>query len=135
MFNTTDHAGGASDPGVITYGDQPRLASFFADVSPSGVGIVGVDLRSVPTGTNVLVDTRNSRYRLVLREGGGCNVVVQGGRYFHQETEARVDGSTLGGSLLKIGWIGVGLFLEFSLRGKRIVTSRVRSISVEPFGA
>jgi hypothetical protein len=132
MFNATDHAVVSSDSGAITYGDQPPLASFLTDVSVSGVAI---DLRAVPIGTNILVDTRNSRYRLVLREGDGRDVVVQGGRYFHQETEVRVNGSTLGGSLLKIGWIGVGLFLEFSLRGKRIVTSRVCSISVEPFRA
>ena len=60
----------------------------------------------------------------------GWNVLVQGGCYFPQETAARIDGCALGGSVLKLGWIGLGLFLEISTCGKRIVTSRVRSIFV-----
>ena len=71
----------------------------------------------------------NSCYRFVVLDDGG-NVRVQGGRYFPQETTARIEGCTLGGSLLKLDWIGLGLFLELSVCGKRIVTSRVRSISI-----
>ena len=65
-----------------------------------------------------------------MLDGSGRNALVEGGPYFPQETTALVEGSTLGGSLLKVGWIGLGLFLELSFCGKRIVTSRVRSISV-----
>jgi hypothetical protein len=109
--------------------------SQFAVVSTSGAARSGVDLRSLPDGTNVVVETCNSRYRVVMREGDGFNAVVQGGRYFRQATEARIEGSTLGGALLKIGWIGIGLFLELSVRGKRILTSRVRSIRIDTGGA
>ena len=94
-------------------------------------GVTGIDLRSLPPGTELVVDTRNSRYRVVMHDGPDSNALVQGGRYFRQETEARINGSTCGGSLLKRDWIGLGLFVEISFRGMRLVTSRVRSIRVD----
>jgi hypothetical protein len=94
-------------------------------------GAAGIDVGSLPPGTEVTVDTCHSRYRLVILDGSAGDALVKGGLHFPQETTARIEGSTLGGSLLKIGWIGVGLFLELSLRDKRILTSRVRSITID----
>ena len=71
------------------------------------------------------------RYRFVMLDESGRNALVEGGPYFPRPSAARVEGSTLGGSLLKVGWIGLGLFVELSFGGKRIITSRVRSISVK----
>ena len=88
-----------------------------------------VDVRLLPSGTELVVETCNSRYRVVMLDQGPY-VLVQGGRYFRQKTEARLEGSALGGGLLKAGWIVLGLCMEVSHLGKRIVTSRVRSISV-----
>ena len=88
-----------------------------------------VDFRSLPSGAELVVETCNSCYRVVMLDQGR-NVLVQGGRYFRQKTEARLEGSALGGGLLKAGWIVSGLCMEVSHLGKRIVTSRVRSISV-----
>ena len=87
-----------------------------------------VDLGSLPSGTELVVETRNSRYR--VRTLDRWEALVQGGRYFPTETTARIEGCTLGGCLLKLGWIAQGFCLELSICGKRIVTSRVRSISV-----
>ena|SRR3989442_9597248 len=128
MFNLYDEPGAANE--VITYGDGPGPASQRANSAPQSDSVKGIDLRSLPEGTAVVVDTRHSRYRLVTLDGNGGNALVEGGSYFPQETTARVEGSTLGGSLLKVGWIGLGLFLELSFGGKRIITSRVRAISV-----
>ncbi len=36
-------------------------------------------------------------------------------------------------SLLKIGWVGLGLHMEFHAGGQWIITSHVRAIAVEPF--
>jgi len=44
----------------------------------------------------------------------------------------RMDGSGFGGSLLKVGWIGIGLRMEILAGDQRIVTSPVRDISIEP---
>jgi hypothetical protein len=77
----------------------------------------------------MVVGTRNSRHRFVMLDAGGRNALVQG-PYFPQETTVRIEGSALGGSLLRIGWIGLDLSLELSCGGNRVVTSRVRSIGV-----
>ena len=97
--------------------------------APGGTS-TGIDSRLLPPGIEVVVDTNNSRYRFVMGDGNGSNAVVQGGRYFLEETEVRIAGSTYGGSFLKIAWIELGLCLELSVSGTRIVTSPVRSICV-----
>jgi hypothetical protein len=56
---------------------------------------------------------------------------VTGGRLFPESTEVRLEGSTAGGSVLKIGWIGTGLRLEMSMGRQRITTSRVESVIIE----
>jgi hypothetical protein len=128
MFNLCDEPGGTNEAAM--YADGPGSASQRAHFARRRDRVTGIDLRSLPPGTAVVVDTRNSRYRFVTLDGSGGNALVEGGPYFPQETIARVEGSTLGGSLLKVGWIRLGLFLELSCGGKRIITSRVRSISV-----
>ena len=128
MFNLRDEPGAANE--MVTLGDGREPASQCADFARQRDRVTGIDLRSLPAGTAVVVDTRNSRYRFVMLDGSGRHALVEGGHYFPQETTARVEGSTLGGSLLQVGWIGLGLFLELSFGGKRIITSRVRSISV-----
>jgi len=74
------------------------------------------------------VKTCNSVYRVIVVRG--TRVVVQGGAAFHTSAIGRLSGSGLGGSLLKRGWIGVGLRMEICSDGRRVVTSSVRNISV-----
>ena len=128
MFNLCREPGAANE--AVTYGDGPEPASQSADLARQSDSLTGIDLRALPAGTAIVVDTRHSRYRFVMLDEGGRNALVEGGPYFPQETFGRVEGSTLGGSLLKIGWIGLGWFVELSFGGKRIITSQVRSISV-----
>jgi hypothetical protein len=135
MFDSTNQPDQASDAIAITSDDGPDPRSIVAAFSPSAAGIPGVDLRSLPNGTEVVLNTRNSRYRLVMLEGDGCKALVQGGRYFGRETEVDVHGSALAGCPVDLGWVGLGLSIELSLRGKRILTSPVRSIDVEPHSA
>ena len=97
--------------------------------APGGT-TTGIDARLLPPGIEFVIDTDNSRYRFVMRDGNGVNALVQGGRFFLEETEVRIAGSTSGGSVLKIAWIELGRCLELSVFGTRIVTSPVRSISV-----
>jgi len=94
--------------------------------------VTGVDIRSLLPGTELLVDTNNSRYHVVMLKRNGSNARIQGGPYFSEETDVRIEGSALTGSLLKSGWIGIGLFMEIAAGGRRVVTSRVRSVVVEP---
>lgn len=128
MFDSSDEFGTASD--AWPYGNHPGSTVPAHDATPRSGIVTGIDMRSLPAGSEVIVDTCHSRYRFVVGDGSGRNAQVEGGRYFPREVNARVEGSTLGGSLLKVGWVGLGWFLELSLDGKRIITSRVRSISV-----
>jgi hypothetical protein len=129
MFNSSDEPGAASD--ALAHGDYAEPTFPPPDVTLGGGIVTDVDLRSLPAGTEVVVDTCRSRYRFVMLDGSGRNAQVEGGPYFPQEVTARVEGSTLGRSLLKLGWIGLGWCVELSFGGKRIITSRVRSISIE----
>ena len=88
-------------------------------------------MRQLAEGTVLVVETHNSRYRIVMT-GRGSHATILGGSYFQEETDVRIEGSALAGSLLKVGWIAVGLFMEVTSEDKRVVTSRVHSIVVEP---
>lgn len=93
----------------------------------------GISLLDVEPLTTLIVCTCNTRYRIIVSRG--VMVLVQGGQFFPDATEAHLDGSSAGGSFLKIGWIGVGLRMEISAGGQRIVTSPVRTIATEGRGA
>ena len=129
MFMSSDEAGAARR--AITVADPIDSASRIPHAHLHG-SVGGVDVRRLPPGTAVVVDTHNSRYRLVIQEGDAASALIQGGPYFREEMSVRIEGSALTGSLLKSGWLGVGLFMEISAGHQRIVTSRVRSIVVEP---
>ena len=90
--------------------------------------VEGVHLRQLPPLT-MLVWTKNSLYRIVVMEGS--NVYVQGGTFFPDPTSAHLDGASMGGGFLQVGWIGVGLVMEIRAGGMHIVTSPVRAIATE----
>ena len=91
--------------------------------------IRGLYLRDVEPLTTLIVRTRNSRYRIIVRRD--TSAVVQGGQFFPDATPGRIDGSGFGGSFLKVGWIGIGLRMEIFADGRRIITSPVRDISIQ----
>ena len=86
----------------------------------------GVALRSLEPLTELNVHTRNTCYRIVISRD--ADIVIQGGAFFPDPTHAHVEGASLGGSFLKVGWIGVGLRMEIRDESRRIVTSPVRHI-------
>jgi hypothetical protein len=91
--------------------------------------VEGVYLRDLQPMTHLLVETCNSEYRIVIAAGSA--VLVEGGRFFERPTEAVLEGASLGGSFLKVGWIGVGLRMEIRDERRRIVTSPVRKIATQ----
>ena len=50
---------------------------------------------------------------------------------FLEPTDARLVGATGGGSMLKPGWIGVGLKVELRQLRERTTTSVVNAIAIE----
>lgn len=106
----------------------PRAATLDGFVAASSAAD-GIMLRDLDPLTTLLVRTCNSLYRIVISEDTA--VFVQGGQFFPEMTDARLDGSSFGGSFLKMGWIGVGLRMEIWAGGQRIVTSPVCAIDRE----
>jgi hypothetical protein len=89
----------------------------------------GLALRQLEPLTALSVYTRNTHYRIVVTRGD--EILIQGGTFFPDPTPAHLEGSSVGGSLLKVGWIGVGLRLEIRAGGQRIVTTSVRSLAID----
>lgn len=90
----------------------------------------GLDLTTLDTGVTLVVKTRHSSYRLVVLDGARQLVRAEGG-IFREPTVVHLSGATFGGSTLKLGWIVVGLRVEFGLDKKQITTSPVQSITIE----
>ncbi|MGB7220354.1 MAG: hypothetical protein WBD07_16270 [Vicinamibacterales bacterium] len=103
------------------------LDGFMAEVE----GNDGLDVRQAEPLLTILVRTYNSLYRIIPLQRGDCRVLVQGGQFFPQPTEAHFAGSTFGGSFLKMAWIGTGLHMEINAGGQRIITSPVKGIGIE----
>ena len=91
----------------------------------------GVFLDSLEPGTHVVVGTAHSCYRFVVTDPARRRATVVGGAMFPEAIEVRVDGATMGGSVIKSGWIGVGLRMELSLGLKRITTSPVKFLAID----
>ncbi len=92
-----------------------------------GIGLIDVD-----AFTTLVVRTDNSVYRITILTPHLREVFVQGGKFFPERTRACLSGSTFGGSCLKMGWVGLGLHMEFHAGDQWIITSHVRAIAVEP---
>jgi hypothetical protein len=94
----------------------------------------GIHLPDLAALDQLAVRTRNSLYQITLLSPVDGRVLVQGGAFFPVPREAHVSGSTLGGSLLKLQWIGCGFSLEFLYEHSRIVTTRVQEIALDRHG-
>lgn len=89
----------------------------------------GVQVDELAPFEAIEIQTRNTRYEIVVVDGRNGEVLVTGGRFFPVATRVRVNGCTLGGSCLK--WRGVypGFLMELQVGNEVIVTTRVRSVS------
>ena len=74
----------------------------------NGIGLIDVD-----AFTTLVVRTDNSVYRITILKPHTREVLVEGGAFFPERTRACLSGSSFGGSCLKLGWVGLGLHLEF----------------------
>ena len=78
----------------------------------------------------ITVRTENSTYEITVICGRTGDVLIRGGRFFPEFTAARLAGSSLGGSFLKLRGIYAGFSLEIHFEKRLIITSRVRKIAV-----
>ena len=87
----------------------------------------GGGLAELDALTTLVVTTLNSLYRVVVLDPPRPRILIQGGTFFPEPTEAQLAGASFGGSMLKLAWLGCGLRMEVCSDGQRIVTSPVRS--------
>ena len=102
-----------------------------SELSPKLEGIL---LQTLEAGDVIHARTRSSDYEIFLLEPEYGGAIVKGGRLLAEPVEAIVNGSTFGGSMLKLGWVGVGLSMEIFANGQRLVTTPVESLTVSRSG-
>src|SRR6267143_1840224 len=90
----------------------------------------GVQLETMQDMERLVVCTENSTYEITLISGRTGDILVRGGRFFPEFTAARLAGSSLGGSFLKLRGVYLGFNLEIHFDQRLIITSRVRQISI-----
>ena len=88
----------------------------------------GVYLKDIAIGGGLKIITKNSLY--TLRRVSDQVYTIQGHeRFCAKETFCVVHGSTWGGSLIKMGFIGRGMLLEFSTDSyNNVTTSKIHEI-------
>lgn len=106
-----------------------HAVSTLDDVADEIAATEGVNLADLEPLTTLVVRTCHSLYRIIVWRD--TTVLVQGGRHFPDTVFGRINGSSLRGSPLKLGWIGVGLRMEICADGRLIVTSPVQEITTE----
>ncbi|HLH43463.1 MAG TPA: hypothetical protein VKV74_10780 [Bryobacteraceae bacterium] len=91
----------------------------------------GVDLRNLTPGSVISIRTTNHLYRIEVVEED--TALISGHPEFCPDPVAvRIHGSTWGGSMLRVRFVGRGMHLEFEHPvHKRIVTSRILDIQAD----
>jgi hypothetical protein len=108
--------------------DSSYPISPFLDAWLSHDWTTGLQTEDLPEHGFLTVETEHSRYELTVLCGSTGDVLVRGGQFFPYTTAARLAGSSVGGSLLKLRGIYIGFRMELHAHDRGIITSRVRSI-------
>ena len=77
----------------------------------------------------IVATTGGSVYELIVLSGETGDVMVRGGRFCPEFRRARVVGSLLGASAVKLRTVCVGQPLELQIDGRSFVTSHVKAVS------
>ena len=92
----------------------------------------GINVEELAALERLIVTTVNSTYEIILVAPASANVLVRGGAFFPVFTRARLAGSSLGGSFLKLRSVHVGFRLELGTDRGFIITSPVRTVTIAP---
>ena len=76
----------------------------------------GVFIKDLPVGKTLKVRTQNTVYFIDRVSEGPEGLTIQGHpRYCPEPVKAYILGSNFGGSMIKIGFVGRGMYMEFTL--------------------
>ena len=79
-------------------------------------------LNDLPEGSKLEIQTENRHYRLKVCNGG--EVIICGHPEFcPQPVTVKINGSSWGGSMLKVAFIGRGMHLEFRHPVYKVITT------------
>jgi hypothetical protein len=109
---------------------MPQFRTLFEVIEISD-NVEGVTLKNLKPCDTIHARTRNSDYEIFLLDPESGRALVRGGKYFAEPMEGVVLGSNFGGSMLKLGWLGLGLQIEINADGHHIATSPVSELRVE----
>ena len=90
----------------------------------------GLELATLAAFDTILVRTVNNEYRIFMLDAETGRALLEGGK-ITEPIEVTVLGSSFGGSILRTGWIGVGVRIEALARERYIRTSPVQSLWVQ----
>ena len=130
----SDHAKGNNRLGTVTNYNLFVPNEHFSDRTNSNIiqseieG--GVWLAKLPIGSRLEIETSNRIYDLLCADG---DLMLSGHpEYCPQPVPVSISGSTWGGSMLKEGFIGRGMHMEFRHPDyhQPITTSQIRNIRV-----
>jgi hypothetical protein len=89
-----------------------------------------VDITQLHEGQVVTVGTRNSTYRLTIRDSAHRLASIEGGQFFAQPVIGSIEGTPFEDGPVRTGIIQPGRRLEIIADNQRIVTSTIRSLDV-----
>ena len=94
----------------------------------------GVFLDKLPINAVLHVRTKNTSYtinKVETAQGGVCYFISGHPRYCPTPIEAHIHGSTWGGSMIKVGFVGRGMHMEFTVEDHpgMITTSEIQEIT------
>jgi hypothetical protein len=135
QFNTSEATNPSGGQQMVTVPIIATLGGFTQLTSTSE----GVDLGRLAALDRIYLRTDNSDYQIVLRDPGTRRATVSGGRLFAEPQDVIVRGSTCGGAMLRVGWIGIGLQLELvylpdTSLVQNVTTSPVQELVIERAG-
>lgn len=96
----------------------------------------GIWKKDVAIGACVVVQTQNTKYRIERRAEDEW-LISGHAKYCPAPVKCCISGSTWGGSMLKVGFIGIGMHLEFVIPEFPgcITTTMIRSVEMIPVKA
>jgi len=104
---------------------NPEINKIIEDQDDLG----GISVQSLNKGDRIFVTTKHTNY--IIEKVKDEEIKIKGGKYFTEDTEAFLKGSTWGTSLIKLGWIGYNMLMEIHTKnGKILSTSPVKSATI-----
>lgn len=95
----------------------------------------GIHIGKIPANSGMRVQTKNTLYTF-RRDNEGRWAFEGHPKYCPTLTPCNIHGSTWGGSMIKLYFIGIGMHMEIGFIGSKgpetITTSRVESIALIP---